>query len=196
MPETALEGLVRRHLADEDEGTLRLFRELRPARRRGYLTRSELEAVCRWKSPRAIWHVRANTHHAIRRATSIVFTTRSETRRMDALLTLKGVSVPMASSALMLLFPRRYGVIDIRVWQLLHRAGAVRGNAAGVGLTAAHWHEFLAIVRGLGRTLRLTPRQVELALFEAHRAAQEGRLYKSAAACSADFLRSRRAGRE
>jgi hypothetical protein len=35
----------------------------------------------------------------------------------------KGVSVPMASALLTLLDPKRYGVIDIRVWQLLHRMG-------------------------------------------------------------------------
>jgi len=35
----------------------------------------------------------------------------------------KGVSVPMASALLTLLDPKRYGVIDIRIWQLLHRMG-------------------------------------------------------------------------
>jgi hypothetical protein len=47
--------LLKQHLsAEEDTKTAALIRELRPARARGYLTREELEKVCRWKSARAI----------------------------------------------------------------------------------------------------------------------------------------------
>jgi hypothetical protein len=179
-PFVRLERLVRRHLADEDEATARLSQRLQAARVRGYLTAGELEAVCRWKSPRAIWQVRANTHHRIRRCTAAALATRDEARRLEALLELRGVSVAMASAALTLLHPRRYGVIDIRVWQLLHRVGAVQRNAEGVGLSAANWQEFLAVIRDLARRLSLTPRDVERALFDAHRAAQKGLLYRTA----------------
>ena len=39
----------------------------------------------------------------------------SERKRFEALLDLRGVSVSMASALLVLLNPKRYGVIDIRV---------------------------------------------------------------------------------
>ena len=174
-----LERLILRHLkVEEDEGTARLSRELRAARGRGYLTRSELEAVCRWKSPRAIHHVRANTAKEVRLATGLALSARSEERRLAALLQLKGVSVPMASAALTLLSPRRYGVIDIRVWQLLHAQGVVTRNAFGVGLSAGNWRQFLAVIRHFARKLRVKARDVERALFDAHRARQKGRLYR------------------
>jgi hypothetical protein len=156
-----LVSLVRAHLAaDEDEDTKRLVGELRNARRRGHLIRRELEAVCRWKSPRAIWHVRSNSPAAVKAATRQALRARDEERRVRALLALKGVSVPMASSVLMLLDPRRYGALDIRVWQLLQRSGFVSGNRTGVGLGIPHWLQFLAVLRWLSTALGVTARDV------------------------------------
>jgi hypothetical protein len=166
------------YLQDEDASTARLVRELRPARRRGYLTRSELAKACSWKSPRAIRHVRRNSPAAVRAATAKALRSRSEPRRMAALLRLEGVSVPSASAVLMLLDPRRYGVIDIRVWQLLHRSGYVSGRGTGVGLTVAHWLQFLDVLRGFASRLGVSARRAELALFELHRRRQRGTLYK------------------
>lgn len=87
------------------------------------------------------------------------------------------MSIPMASAVLTLLDPRRYGVIDIRVWQLLHRRGYVSGSRTGVGLRVTHWLQFLAMVRRLSARLGVTARQVERALFEIHRRRQRGTLY-------------------
>ena len=57
--------LLRDYLStQEDEETAALIRALRPARTRGYLTPSELEKVCRWKSARAIRYIKANVHRA------------------------------------------------------------------------------------------------------------------------------------
>ena len=178
IPRGGLERLIRRHLTtEEDEDTLRLCRRLSRARRRGYLTSSELEAVCRWKSPRAIWHIRANRPARVRAATGAALAARGEARRMAALLDLDGVSVAMASAILTLLDPRRYGVIDIRVWQLLHAAGTVSRNREGASLREANWREFLAVIRHFAKKLQVTARDVERALFDAHRAYQRGTLY-------------------
>ena len=86
--------------------------------------------MCYWKSPRAIHYVRSNSPTSVRAATRKALTTRSERRRLEALVQLQGVSIPMASAILMLLDPKRYGVIDIRVWQLLHEVGAVTTKPA------------------------------------------------------------------
>jgi hypothetical protein len=134
--------------------------------------------VCRWKSPRAIRHIRANPPRQVRAWTRAALGTRDEARRLDALRSLKGVSVPMASAVLTLLYPRRYGVIDIRVWQVLHRSGSVERNARGVGLSSRNWHDFLELIRRFAAKLRVGARDVERALFEAHRVSQKGRLYK------------------
>src|SRR5437763_1456330 len=80
----------------------------------------DLQAVCYWKSPRAIHHIRANSAALIRSATRAAFMTRSEWLRLEHPTRLKGVSLPMASARLMLIDATRYGVPDIRVWQLLY----------------------------------------------------------------------------
>jgi hypothetical protein len=179
LPQGSLELLVREHLSvEEDEGTLLLSKRLRAAKRRGYLTKGELEAVCRWKSARAIQYVRANTHHRVRAATAAAMATRSERRRLESLRQLEGVSVPMASALLMLLYPRRYGVIDIRVWQLLYAVRAVSGNRKGTGFSLENWLQFLAIIRGLSSRLGVSARTVELTLFDVHKANQRHRLYE------------------
>jgi hypothetical protein len=171
-------SLVRGALEPRDDATTaRLVRELRAARRRGHLRPAELEAVCRWKSPRAIWYVRSNPVAAVQKATRLALRTKDEEARMRALLELRGVSIPMASSLFMLLDPGRYGAIDIRVWQLLERGGHVAGNRAGVGLRIGHWLQFLVLVRELAATLRVSARAVERALFDLHRARQRGTLY-------------------
>jgi hypothetical protein len=173
-----LEPLVRAHLvADDDDQVWQLALELRPARQRGYLTLRELASICHWKSPRAIRQIRRNSKHAVRAVTRRALLSRNERERVSTLIELYGVSVPMASAVLTLLFPRRYAVIDIRVWQLLHRLGSVTRNARGVGLSVDHWLEFLAIVRRVAAALRVTPRRAERTLFGIHRAHQRGTLY-------------------
>jgi 8-oxoguanine DNA glycosylase-like protein len=150
---------------------------MRRAKARGYLTRAEFEAACRWKSPRAIRRVRSNSPSSVRAATRRALAARSERTRLEELTALRGVSVATASAILTMLDPRRYGVLDIRVWQLLHAMGAVTKNRAGVGFTAENWTEFLAVVRQLARRFGVTARAIELALFRTHVEYQEGRLY-------------------
>jgi len=180
LPYARLEPLIRQHLSTaEDETTTALIRRLRAARKRGYLTASELEAVCYWKSPRAIHHIRSNSPAAVRAATRLALTTKSERKRLEALRQLRGVSVPMASALLMLIDPRRYGVIDIRVWQLLHKVGTVTKNEAGVGFNFNQWYQFLMVLRHFARKCGVKARDIERTLFLVHRKYQTGRLYAS-----------------
>lgn len=159
-------------------GTADLIVRLRPARKRGYLTKGELERVCRWKSPRTTGLVRANSPHHVRRATATVLATLDERERFDALLALHGVSAPSASAVLTMIEPKRYGVIDIRVWQLLHAVGAVEGNARGSGFTFDQWRQFLQVIRDLAARLDVSARAVERTLFAVHREHQIGTLYR------------------
>ena len=178
IPYTRLEPLLRDCLSkSEDKETLALVQKLRPARRRRYLTPGELEAVCQWKSARAIRQIKANSPWRVRSATGRALATRSERQRLDTLLTLQGVSVPMASAILTLLYPRRYGVIDIRVWQLLYKLGVVAQKPTGTGLNFNNWYRFLMIVRHFSRKLGVTARDIERTLFVVHREYQQGRLY-------------------
>jgi hypothetical protein len=178
LPYKQLRILLKDHLVlREDPETAKLIRELKQARRRGYLTPAELERICRWKSARVIHHIKKNSAARVRTATWRALATPSERRRLETLMSLDGVSVAMASAILTLLNPRRYGVIDIRVWQLLHAVGAVSTRSSGLGFTFNHWYQFLMIIRYFAEKLQVSARDVERALFLAHRAHQKGTLY-------------------
>jgi hypothetical protein len=84
----------------------------------------------------------------------------------------------MASAILTLVDPRRYCVIDIRVWQVLYALGAVAQKPNGVGFTFNNWCRFLMIVRYFARKLGVDARDIERTLFIVHRTYQKGRLYR------------------
>jgi hypothetical protein len=176
----------------EDPATAALIGRLRAARRRGYLTRAEFLAACRWKSPRPARLYARNAPVAVRRVSQGVLATGSEPRRMALLTTLHGVGVPVASAILTLLEPDRYGVLDIRVWRLLAGRRLIRGNRAGRAFSVAQWLRFLTLLRARARQLRVTARALEWSLFRHHRARQRGRLYDPPG--TAGRLRARRGG--
>jgi hypothetical protein len=150
---------------------------VRAARRRGFISRGEFLAMCRWKSPRAQRHYLRNGPARIREASRRALTARSERRRIEHLLALDGVSVPVASAILTLLDPRRYGVLDIRAWQMLYAVRGVDANPAGRGFTVAQWLRYLGTLREHARRLRASARAVEYTLFLCHRKRQRGLLY-------------------
>src|SRR2546425_2991038 len=134
VPYRSVDALLSRALAAEDPATAALMGELACVRRRGWFTRGEFLRMCRWKSPRAFRHYASNPAARVRRVSRAVLAARSERRRLALLTRLRGVSVPTASAILTLIDPRRYGVLDIRAWQLLFGLGAVERKPAGGGV--------------------------------------------------------------
>ena len=172
-----LTRLLRTHLVPEDPDAASLIHDLRHVRRRGEFTRSEFLAMCRWKSPRAIGRCESNSHHRVRAVSRRIFESRVEAERLDLLTGLEGVGIPTASAILTLTDPRRYGVLDIRAWQELHRLGAVHDRPGGQGFRPAHWLQYLQILRAEAAGLGVTARQVEYSLFTFHEARHQGKLY-------------------
>ena len=178
LPYASVDALLAREaLAEEDPGTHALIAELRHVKKRGEFSRAEFLRMSRWKSPRAAPHYARNTAARIRRVSRAVLASRSESRRIELLTGLRGVSIPVASAILTLMDPKRYGVLDIRVWQLLHALGAVSEHPGGRGFDAADWVRFLACLRRLAPRLGASVRIVEFTLFHCHRRFQVGRLY-------------------
>jgi hypothetical protein len=182
-----LDTLLRRELVREEHAaTAALIGELVGVRARGAFTRAQFRRMCRWKSPRArlLWEANSAARvHAVSRA---VLATRSERRRMELLTSLRGAGVPIASAILTLIDPRRYGVLDIRAWQLLFATRSVSANPAGQGFTIAQWEQYLAALRHHARRLGVSARTVEYTLFECHRKFQKGTLYRRSARPTAE----------
>jgi hypothetical protein len=82
--------------------------------RKGEHTLANLEAIVRWKSERLVHYLIGNGSAAIRRALEIAANPEASTdQAMTALLELRGVDVPMASSILAAIFPERYIELDM-----------------------------------------------------------------------------------
>ena len=174
---TLIELLAHELVPEEYAKTADLMRRLRHVKRDKILTKAELAAICKWKSPRAIHHIEANPPAKIKTITRKALSTRSERKKIEYLTQLQGVSLPMASAILTLIDPKRYGVIDIRVWQLLFAINAVKKNPKGVGFTFKNWYQYLCKLRYHAKKLGVSVRTVERTLFHYHKEIQDGVLY-------------------
>jgi hypothetical protein len=134
--------------------------------------------MCFWKSPRARPHYESNSSDEVGKVSRAVFATNGEERRVESLTSLKGVGLPMASAILTLTDPQRYGVIDIRVWQVLYECGGVSVNRYGREFTIKHWMRYLEVLRYWAEVKSVRARDVERVLYEQHREKQQGRLYR------------------
>jgi hypothetical protein len=70
-------------VSEEDPGTADLIKSLRHVKRQKVLTKPELVAICMWKSPRAIHHIKANHGATVRKLTRKALSTRSEEKRLE-----------------------------------------------------------------------------------------------------------------
>ena len=174
----SLAGLLAgEQLASEDPPTAKIIKRLAHVRVDRELSRGEFLDVCYWKSPRGIRRCEKNSATRVEQITQKVFATRSEREKIDLLISLEGVSIPTASAILTLTDPRNYGVIDIRVWQVLHALESVTSNPKGQNFTFQHWDQFLQILRYHAGQRKVPTRLIELTLFEYHRDHQLGTLY-------------------
>jgi thermostable 8-oxoguanine DNA glycosylase len=165
--------------SEEDADTAKIIRRLRHVKVEKELSRGEFLEMCRWKSPRSIRQCERNSARTFQTISRKVFTSRNEKKRLELLTSLYGVSIPTASAILTLTNPSRYGVIDIRVWQLLYRLGSVNENARGQGFTFEQWHRYLMILRSQAKRLGVPVRLIELTLFRYHQDHQRGTLYRT-----------------
>jgi hypothetical protein len=85
----------------------------------------------------------------------------------------------MASAILMLTNPQKYGVIDIRVWEILYETGAVETNKKGTNFKFEEWNQVLIILRKYSKKHKVSARTIERTIFEVHKNYQEGLLYKN-----------------
>jgi len=166
-------------ISEEDPETAGMVLRLRHVRRDKAVTRGEFLEICSWKSPRSIRHCRRNSAKRVKSVIRQVLAAPGEKKRLELLTSLHGVSVPTASAILTLTNPRRYGVLDIRVWQLLFRLGSVNHKRGGQGFRFHDWEEYLNILRHQAKRLSVPVRLVELSLFKYHQDHQRGRLYEA-----------------
>jgi len=164
------EVLGKRLVRDEYPDTAQLIDSLGHVWEKKYFTRDEFLAMCTWKEPRQrsrkYWqqHSEDTIHTVSARALSAP----DDARRLLHLCRLKGVATPVASAILTLINPQDYGVIDIRVWQLLSVYGEVDYDTDGTWLTALHWLDYLDKIREWSQEFGVSARMIEQTLFRHH----------------------------
>lgn len=164
---------------DEYSDTTPLIASLRHVRETGYFTRVEFLSMCKWKEPRQRrrqdWT--ANTEDQVQALSGQSLRAPDEARRILHLCRLRGVGIPLASALLTLVDPERYGVIDIRVWQLLALYQEVDYDLDGRALKVLHWLDYLDRIRLWAGEFNVSVRAIERTLFQHHREIQTERLY-------------------
>jgi len=119
----------------------------------------------------------SNTEDEVRTFSAQAFGAPDEARRILYLCRLRGVGIPVASAFLSLIDPEHYGVIDIRVWQLLALYQEVDYDPDGRTLQVLHWLDYLDKIRLWANELKVSGRTIERTLFQHHRDIQTERLY-------------------
>lgn len=87
--------------------------------KRGYLLKSELLTIARWKSPRSAGHAEKNQFRDVEEITRFAFSASSERARIESLTILDGVEWPTASVLLHLYHKDPYPILDFRaLWSI------------------------------------------------------------------------------
>ncbi len=174
----SIEELIRANLnTKEKDKDAKIFEKMKDSKRKGYLTKAEFYEICMWKSSRPKKYYLMNSEKQIKKTSTAVILTNFEKRKIDLLDKLKGVSIPTASAILTLIDPQNYGIIDIRVWQILYLYGSVRVRPTGLNFSFENWFDYLSKLRHYAKKFNVSPRSIEQILFRHHQNIQEGNLY-------------------
>ncbi|WP_420238163.1 hypothetical protein ACOBR2_00705 [Telmatobacter bradus] len=124
--ETDLQNLAEQYWqsADEKEHQLEASAyEAGSAIRQGEFTLANLEIIVRWKAERVVPYLIGNSDESIRAALSTVAAPETVTETaVQALTSLRGVDIAIASAILAAIYPERYAVLDCRALEALGHA--------------------------------------------------------------------------
>jgi len=125
----------------------------------GHVTREQLVALVRWKSPRSISRAQANRPEFVREVTSASFGAGDEQLRVEVLTLLRGVGWPTASVILHFCVPDQYPILDIRaLWTL--------GLDQVPTYNFAFWENYTAYCQELAVDMHLSMRDLDRALWQ------------------------------
>ena len=84
-----------------------------------YVTKNQLQILCKWKSPRSAGNMLSNDEEYIKEITKYSFQTKNERTRIEVLTLLDGVRWPTASCILHLFHNDKYPILDFRaLWSI------------------------------------------------------------------------------
>ncbi len=91
--------------------------------RKGDYSLANLEIIVRWKSDRVVHYLIGNSEEQIRKALAVAAAPATTTRNaVEALTSLRGIDLSIATAILAAIFPERYAVLDFRALEALGHA--------------------------------------------------------------------------
>lgn len=127
---------------------------------RGYLTRPEFLALCKWKTERSKSRVAKNPESLILEATRVALTAKHEQLHIYPLLALHGVSWPTASVILHFWHSDPYPILDFRaLWSLGHAKPPAAYNFD-------FWWQYTQFCRTLAQECDVSMRVLDRALWQ------------------------------
>lgn len=152
---------LQRLIHEHSDTTEQLIAEQLPiAVARGHLLMEELINVAKWKwkGGRVEKLCRLNQVNHLKETTQVSFSTTNERLRIGSLMTLHGVSWPMASVILHFGFPDRYPILDVRVMRTVGGSKAYNFN---------NWISYTELCQNTAKRYNLSMRQLDKALWQA-----------------------------
>jgi hypothetical protein len=129
------------------------------------MKKNEFMSICLWKSPRPKKRYKSNLDAEIESITKTAFKESDEKKKMLLLKKLNGIGIPTASSILTVVFPEKYGIIDIRCLDALQ----IIGKNIKKTISVNNWIKYTNIIRTIAEDNKLTPRNIDQALFAIHK---------------------------
>ena len=117
IPQNQIEDYAAKYSYPKEETEMIGMRET--VETAGHLTKTQLQLLAKWKSPRSAGRIENNTEGYIREITSFALSTSDERARIEALTLLDGVLWPTASVVLHLFHDQKYPILDYRaLWSV------------------------------------------------------------------------------
>lgn len=154
-----------------------LIKQLEDVKKRGFFTKEQFYDVAMWKSPRPKKYYLDNSEENIIQNSRLVLNSNSDDEKIILLISFKGVSIAVASALLTIINPKDYGIIDIRVWQVLYLYDKIKTKPRGQGFNLEDYKRYLFILRKYAGKFNVNVRDIERILFFHHKKIQEGNLY-------------------
>ena len=130
-------------------GQNKVTKLVKQVRKRGYLTKSELKTIGKWKSPRSAGSIDDNERLFVKEVTRFALSTRCDRAAIESLTILDGVGAPTASVILHFFHKRDYPILDFRA---LWSVSLIDGDK--YNYSYALWSKYVELLSGTGGRCR------------------------------------------
>ena len=145
----------------EYEGENNVIELVEEVRKRGYLRRSELITVGKWKSPRSAGSIDNNERLFIKEVTRFALSTKCDRAAIESLTILDGVGAPTASVILHFFHKRDYPILDFRALWSVSLIDDDKYN-----YSYALWSEYVNFCRKKAKKADVSMRDLDRALWQ------------------------------